>query len=252
MKRLIAHTILGAALSLSATGAASASIIFDFHDQASTSGDEAFGNTLTSTVGGLTITETAWWVPDTSAATTFQTAALSIYNGYGLTVCSPPEGPGCGSPDHQIDNSNGVEFVSFQFSTPVSLSNVQLYVYAPFDSSKGSDADVTYFTPAAPLTTSTNFGSLGTETDVNQDCTADDGSVCTYTVITDPLTGSNVSNLLVGASVPNTDGITDAFKIYSLAIDAPEPGSFSMLFLLLPGFGVAAWRRRRSLISTVR
>ena len=246
MKRHLAHSILGAALMLSGTGVASADTLFDFHDQANTGGNDPFGNVLTTTVGGLTITETAWYLANTNAGTDFQTAALNVFNGFGLTVCSPAEGQGCTSPVHQIDNSNGVEFVLFQFSAPETLSSIQLNDYEAIGNC-GSDVDMTYYIPSATLTTNTTLGSLGSGTSVNKDCTANNGTICTGTVVTDPLSGNNVSYLLIGASVANIDAITDAFKIYSLTVNAPEPNSFGMLFLPLAGLGfAAAWRKRHS------
>ena len=246
MLSLLRNSILAVAVVVSCTGVAAASDVFNFAGQPGTSGNSAFGDTLTSTVAGLTVTESAWYVANTSSTTKFRTAALDLYNGYGLTVCSQPEGQGCGSPYHQVDNSNGVEFVLFQFSSPVNLSSVSLYVYAAIGNN-GSDADMTYYTATTGLTTNTTLGSLGAGTNVNQNCAGNNGTACTGQILTDALTGTNVSYLLVGASVPNTDGVTDAFKINSLTVTTPEPATLGTIALAMVLMGLAAWRRRTAL-----
>jgi len=221
-----------------AAGAASASTSFDFSTQTGNSGS-GMGDSLSFASGGITITETAWWLSTSSptSGTTFEKAEVDAYNGYGLGVCDPTEGSNCGSPSHQVTNDQGVDFILLTFSSPVSLqsltNNLSLLHYANVNgSSNTSNADIEYWTPSGALTTSTTLGSLGTGTDVNNGCTT---APCT---VTDTVTGgTSVSELLIAAQ-PGADSNDVAFKLAALTVNSsassnqsstPEPSTEILL-----------------------
>jgi hypothetical protein len=241
----VKRSTMGFVLMLAATGAVNATTLFNFAGQSSTSGSGAMGDSLTMTVNGVTVTETAWYAANTTSTTKFQTAALDSINSSGLTVCSPTQRQGCAAASRQIDNSNGVEFVQVQFSIPVTLNSAQLYVY-PSVSANAGDADMSFYTASTTLTTNTSIGSLGSATTINQNCTGSGGTACAGTTTTDSLSGTNVSYLLIAAAVTNTDGVTDDFSLASLTVTAsvPEPASFEMFSLSAVLLGLAMWRTR--------
>jgi hypothetical protein len=255
---------------------------FDFGGNAGTStsgtGAQATG---TTSVGGsfsffdtthtVSVTETAWWM--SSAAITANgsfgaggTASVGSYGaGYGLGVCNQSEITAAGgnldcstnsatNGAHQIDNVNGVDFILLKFSTPVSLagltSNLGLVHFSSVGTTPGNDADITWWTPASNITTSTTYSSLGTKTDVNTS-----SANCSDCLVTDTVSGSSLTNvtyLLIAASTSNTDATPDAFKLNALTVGAvgggtqgvtPEPASKVMM-----GSGLlacAAMLRRR-------
>jgi hypothetical protein len=233
---------LSAALLLTASGAANASTIFNFAGATDSEGN-SYGNSLSLSSGTLTVTETAFYLSNNfTTSSKFGLAAVDDYNGtnLGLGVCSPND-PSCSNPYHQMDNYQGDEFIVFQFSQAVNLSSIQITNYAPIGST--SDVDLTYFTASTGLTTNTTLGSLGTGTTVTQNCT---GTACQGTPFVDSMSGSNVTYLIVAASVSNTDGTTDAFKINDLTVNAtPEPGTIGMMVLAISGLAMGAWRRRK-------
>jgi hypothetical protein len=258
MKAIFACSALAATLTLTLAGTASASDIFNFAaDTGSTS--SSYGNSLTFTesVGSMTVTATAWYLPaNFTSSSTFGTAAMDNYNGtnLGLGICSPndPNGAGCSSPYHQIDNSNGTEFVLFHFSQAVNLNGAGITVtnYAGIGST--SPADLTYYTASTGLTTSTTLSGIGSGTTVTQTC----GTNCTGKPVTDTISATGTSSyLIVAAEVSSTsDGDPDAFKLNELVIPTggsggqgavPEPGTMGTIALALSGFGLAAWRRRK-------
>jgi len=236
-------------LAIGVCGSASASTLFDFANVQASSTGNSFGNSLSFMVGGITVTETAWYLPNTAGATKFSTAAVDNYSGtnLGLGVCSSndPSGASCSSPYHQIDSANtsglpgGDEFVMFKFSTAVNLSSIQVTNYS---SSDGSTAvDLSYYTASTALTTSTTLSSLGTGTTVNNNA----GSGNQVTVAA---TGTDVTYLIIGASVADAGTTVDSFKLNALTVSAfatPEPGTFATLGLGLLGLGIAGLRRPR-------
>jgi hypothetical protein len=236
------------AVALAAAGSANASTIFDFADNQANSLDKSFGDSLTLTVSGITVTETGWSVASTKGTTHFAPAAIDNYNGslWGLGVCSSrdPGGMSCLNPYHQIDNADrwglpgGDEFVMLQFSEPVSLDSIEVSNYAAMNGSTA--VDLTYYTASDALTTNTTLASLGAGTTIN----ADSGS---GTQVALGLSGSNVRYLIVGASVPDSGTQIDSFKLNALSVTTtPEPATFGVTAFCLAALGIARLRRERA------
>jgi hypothetical protein len=224
--------------------------------QAGSTGN-AYGDSLSvggvGGVGGISVTETAWYVPNGS--TTLGAAAVDNYSGatLGLGICSPndPGGVGCGSPNHQVDNAVGDEFILFKFTGgTVSLganSSITVANYAPDpDVVGGSTAvDLTYYSAATAISVGTHLSSEGTGVTVYGD--AGSGTPVTYSGLSESAT--SVTYLLVGAAVGE---ITDAFKINQLVVNdglgtvtsTPEPATFGLIGVALAGLGIASRKRK--------
>jgi hypothetical protein len=252
MKPIFASLALVAAL----TSSASASQIFNFAADSGSSGN-SYGNSLTfaESVGPVTVTATAFSLPaGYNGNSTFAAAAVDNYNGtnLGLGVCSAndPSGTGCSSPSHQVNNGNGTEFIVLQFSQAVNLNGATISIanYAPIGST--SDVDLTYYTASTALAAGAKLSTLGTGTDINQNCGGAGSTSCQGLQFNDVL-GSNTgtsSYLIIAASVSNSDGFTDAFKVNGLSIPnsaTPEPGTLGTISLALLGFAIGAARKRK-------
>lgn len=177
---------------------------------------------------------------------------------------------------HQIDNVNGWEFLSFQFSKAVTLTSSVFNAYTlaqtnangtPVTDSAGRilyrdyrDNDAFLGWGDVPVAWNSNlglqnynqatvFGSLSGSTNTNSDGTE--------------MQKFNLSNALgntwlIGASINGPDNRNDAFKLAGLSVSTvspvPEPATWVMM---LVGFGmvgaVTRYRRRKStIISLIR
>jgi len=239
--------VLVGCVTLAAVSASASTTTFNFTTAATSSGNP-YGDSLSMTVGGITVTETAWYVANNSGTTQFQAAAVDNYNGatLGLGVCSPgdPSGAACSSPYHQVDNAVGDEFILFTFSGgTVSLGAGASVTVANYSAINSSTAvDLTYYSAATAITTSTTLSAEGTGTTVNNNA----GS---GVAVTDALAGGNVQYLLIGAAISPTR--TDSFKLNSLTVNnvnnttaTPEPTTFALFGLALTGLGIYGRKRK--------
>jgi hypothetical protein len=207
-----------------------------------------FAPTITGgTFSGLTNVAVSSYSTDAISTTTaIYSAAVDEYSGDGLGVCGTLEGTGCTNPLHQVDNTDGgYEFVLFKFSTPVDLSSVTLLDY------QGTDMDMSYWAgntaPPANLTHVTDslflssFGAQG-----NDNCNTNCGA---GNIITDTLTGTDVTYLLIGAAY-NSSNNNDTFKIQDLSVTSltptPEPATFGLIGFALAGISLIARKRKKN------
>jgi hypothetical protein len=106
-------------LSLLVLSAQVQAIEFSFLSNPPTLG--AFGNSYSSTAGGLTLTATAWSA--TGPRGELQTAELKTYPGFGMGACNRNEGANCSTQNHQygLDNRGAANLILFTFSSSVQL-----------------------------------------------------------------------------------------------------------------------------------
>lgn len=253
-KRSLTTLLLTGAL-LFSTGVASASTSFDFTSQSLNPGSANSGGSLSMTEGGITVTETAWWVNANNSGSTvtgtsndFARTWLGAYSGNGLGVCNPNEQSGCSSPQHQIDNYSGMDFVLLGFNAAVSLGDLGVQNYGNPKGTGSADVDMSYAVLSSAqesslLAGTLAFSSLTFTTDLGS------GSSASYNLNT---TGQYV---LIGTAVTKYygDGTSgsatpDAFKIQNLSVTSlsatPEPSTFLLIAPLMAGFfGLRRFRR---------
>ena len=209
------------------------------------------------TVGGITISETGVWANiNTSggspvyAGVDFGSAEIAEYAGAGMGVCNPGEQPSCASPQHQIDNYNGLDFALFSVSAPVSLHDVSVASFGNPTGSGSDDIDLSYAALTTSQFASLNAGTLAVNSvNFTTLSTNDLGS-------TDYLLNGTGQYFLIGTAITPYYGdgsvssaTADAFKIQTLSVTAvPEPASFFMMgcgILAVAGFGRRRWAAQK-------
>lgn len=92
----------------------------------------SFGNTLTFSQNGLTVTTSAWAYTGASG-TLFENAGLGQYS-TGLGVSDRSEGLSAGNPSHQVDNIGPDNFVMFSFgANAVDISSINIDPFGIYD-----------------------------------------------------------------------------------------------------------------------
>jgi hypothetical protein len=263
--------------------------------------------------GGVTATVVSFFATGTSTpssglsgpvnsngTTNSNAPQVGEYNGAGLGVCENQNNPNCEQPNHQINdgpddttNTSGqttkpggtdscttggsndcnFEFVLIQFTTPVSLSQIQLGNYEttgslsadPFlatywtsattsgitaveeglaGTTVGNVANVDGFSAEQQSTCTTGQAALGgggnQNGSFNDNCAVDGNGV-------ENLNTTAVSYLLIGASVQSANAGNEFFKIQDLSFktSTPEPATFGLIGLSLAGLGFL--RKKRNL-----
>lgn len=252
-----------------------AAIVFSFMSNATTNSIST-GNTRTYNVDGVMLTATAWALTG-NTGTTFQTARLYQWDGFGYGICTNLDAAGdCGLPSHSLDNEaaptsgnpdmtntnrdtftavDGLtfryEFVLWVFSQPVMINTIQIDPYEAsggFGSNHPRDKDISYWLSSSTSIsinglTMANLSTQGFGSRIDVDDSSNN-----YNQLDIAVNSGFVRAILFGPRVGG-DSIPDYFKVEELEVTAmPEPGTFGMMAAALVILCWAA-RRRRSILA---
>ena len=196
---------------------------------------EAFGNSFSQTLNGLTATATAVSTLGKKDADPYETAELEIYSGIGMGVCNRSEGLNCSNSGnmHALDNEGGIDLILFRFSSSVRLNSLTLLQL-------GGDSDLSLWAGTgsqslADLKTS----SLGRTTLADNTSRIDD----IKTVNLSALTGT-YDWLAISARLTHKDdfALLRTLNVQTVATPVPEADSWTML---LAGLGLVGFAVRR-------
>jgi hypothetical protein len=206
-----------------------------------------YGNTrtITSDIGGYTLTGQAWTTSTTSTTSTFAKGYLPAYSfGWGVIE----QGGSTASPNHSLDNDGRRDLIVFYFSTMIA-SPVEIEL---FNEWSGDDTDVSvWFGTVAGLP---NLLDPSLDTFADLDATFGpriNNSIATTAGDDSPRTatfaGVSGNLMIVAASVTDTSP-KDYIKIKLISADpptqVPEPTTIAMFVFGIAGLAVA--RRRRT------
>jgi hypothetical protein len=204
---------------------------------ATNGGSCANGDAFTETLGGVTLTATAW----STTGGTFSTAELfksgSSPDYIGLGVCDSTEGThtngisGCTNTEGYVDNSGPTDFILFVFNTPLDPSQITLNTAIH----EGTDTQF-WYSNLTSLGGVTTLSSLGAPNGTSSSTTINLNGVQSVTSV-----------IFAASSARNQDN--DGVKVTSLSVNSaavPEPASFGMAGLALVGLGLLRRRVRKS------
>lgn len=215
-------------------------VVFTGNDK--TSGSTTFRDfSATSSGQTLNVRASGW----SFIGSTVTNAYIGRYaQGLGITN----DGESGADNSHVIDNSGNKDFVLLQFSEPVLLKSLKTAAF-PVDGSTDSDASIAW---------GKNSGAWNSTLDLDNKSSSVLNALLSTTPIEVKNTASNgkitvgsASNLwLVAASLTNTDGFIDGFKLTNVTVStAPEPGTWMMMILGFGAVGVSVRRRRMQPVS---
>jgi len=230
-----------------------ATTIWDFTASSPTcsSSGSSDGNSRNCSVGGITVTATAWANTGGASNTTLQPGIVNVFAGNGLGVNNADRsgGPGGGGdtdegvvPEHAIDNDQRKDSILLVFSTPVQLTQIEIG-YASGD----SDMTVLAFTGGSCSSPAgqTYSGLTGCGWTFVRNLS--NVPVDSFTSISNGSTSSQY--WLIGTAISDVGGSTDStsdhVKLLAVKGDTttkvPEP---TTLLLLGFAFAAAAYSRR--------
>lgn len=197
---------------------------------------DAFGNSYSQTVGGLTVTASAW--SPTGRGNRYEAAELEIFSGYGMGVCNLDEGLDCSNSGnmHALDNSGTADLILFSFSSAVQLRQLSLQQF-------GGDSDLSLWA---------GRGSLNLEGQKTNDLGW--GMAVTNTSHVDDIKTVNLSGfsgtydwLAVSARVGQFNDFAKlrALQVETVTSPVPEADNWAMLLAGLGLVGFAVRRRTR-------
>ena len=274
--------LLATAITATAASATSTPVAYGYNFSSNsntsvTGGDNS--RTFSTTVGGKTIsvTATGWNATkitsgQNSGKYTYSQGWLGRFQG-GLGITSDNYDLGGDYNLHQIDNlgvkSNGwyystvpsYDFVVLQFDTAVTLGSITRNGYGTLNSSlNGYVTDMDFaWTSLSSMVSAGIYAGLPGVTNVASSCSGNGVCTATSTIYTQSAANEgNASNIwLIGASMNNTDGKVDGFKLGGVSAfytaptppppppppaAVPEPATWAMLIL---GFGLVGGAMRR-------
>ncbi len=227
-----------AALAFAAPATAATTIDFTSATNSSTNGSPD-GNTRIFTVGGLSVTASAWSLN----SGTLQNGWLGQYT-HGLGVTN--QGEDGSNNSHVVDNSGYQDFIILVFNQAVNVQSAILYPFS-VGGSTDNDAWVSYGTAAA-------FNSTTLTDLLTRDYNVPGSGSSPYNVSLNSA-GQFGNVWLIGAWNPDApnrgtiDRYVDGFKLASISVNAavPEPTTWAMMLL---GFGAIGFsiRRRSALL----
>ena len=196
---------------------------------------DAFGNSYSQTLDGLTTTATAW--STTEKSNRYETAELEIFSGFGMGVCNQDEGLNCSNANnmHALDNKGPNDLILFSFSSAVKLGNLSLQQF-------GGDSDLSLWAGSGSLALAgQKSNDLGRATNFNVSSID-----AIKTVDLSAFTGS-YDWLAVSARLTQAN---DFAKLRTLMVQAavtpvPEADTWTMLLAGLGLVGFAVHRRSR-------
>ena len=195
----------------------------------------ALGNSYTATVGGVTLTASAWG--STGIGKQFATAALTLTSGAGLGVCNSREGVNCTGNANALGNTNADDLILFTFSQAVNLQTLTLQQY-------GGDSDLSLwagtgtFSPAG-LKASLLGGTATTYNNTSKVNNIKSVSLAAYT--------GSYDWLAIAASATNKDKWADLARLQSLTVNPvaqPVPEAATWM-TMLAGLGLVGFRVSR-------
>jgi MYXO-CTERM domain-containing protein len=191
---------------------------------------DAWGNSYSATVDGLTLTASAW--AGTGRRDAFETAALSMQSG-GLGVCNRDEGLHCDTYSRALDNRGAADLILFRFSRAVGLDTLTLR-------QAGSDSDLSVWAGSGAIDLNGMArDALGTATMISP---AGDDAIRSA-ALGGPFTGS-YDWLAVSARLNQRNDFANllALSVVPVSQPVPEAGTWAML---LAGLGLIGFVVRR-------
>jgi hypothetical protein len=196
-----------------------------------------YGNNITHTEDGITITVTGWSVADNGSGN-FTTTALRRWS-TGLGMCNSGQNPAtgnCGTGPHATDNIVRDEVFLLTFSSPVLVTEALITAWA-------SDYDASFWGGTGSLNMAA-IGLAGLGTEFTSEFPGGATAGTSFRPVDLTILGTPVDWLVFGVE-PGEDNDKFKFKSFSFNVpdeDTPEPGTLALLAI---GAALLAARSRK-------